>query len=364
MPQPAHEHTWQLRGLTREDFTGAVPGEKRNSPRFAALGFSWRLQVAPNGSTQELAGGVGVFLQLRTADCSTPLVYLTLRIKSCGFSCEKRFKTSGAAGQRVASWGTNSLVTHDDLLDDFDAFAPDGVMEIQVKLQSDEVEDAPPDVSVTHDNTPGLAENLGALLASGAGADVTLVCAGGERLGAHCALLSARSPVFAAQLREGPMQADASAVPVPPEVTEHTLRQLLQFLYTDKLPETLSPEEATHLLFSAAYYDVPRLFALCERSLCAALSIECAADTLLLADTHNAVLLKNAALRFVAANALAVMATPAWTHLVSVRPPLVLEAMHTLAAGEPPAPPALGQGGDGADDAGDSAERRVRQRVH
>jgi hypothetical protein len=75
---------------------------------------------------------------------------------------------------------------------------------------------------------PSLSAGLSALLASGKDADVTLLCAG-ERLAAHALLLCTRSPVFAAQLQEGPMQADASAVPVPaPDITPHTLHRLLE----------------------------------------------------------------------------------------------------------------------------------------
>jgi speckle-type POZ protein len=203
---------------------------------------------------------------------------------------------------------------------------------------------------------PALGAHFGALLVSGKGADVTLVC-GGERLEAHALVLSARSPVFAAQLEDGPLRADAAAVPVPPEITPQTLRRLLHFLYTDEL-DPASPEEATHLLNAADHYNVSRLFAICERTLCSALAIDTVATTLTLADQHAATALKHAALRFVAANAVAVMATPGWMHLASARPLLMGEALHTLATGAPPAARAA-EGGAGDDD----AARRVRQRT-
>jgi speckle-type POZ protein len=360
--QRTHEHTWQLKGLTRSHFTSAVPGELRCSPRFSAFGFSWRLQLAPNGNSAPLAGGVGAYLQLRTEGCTTPEVSFTLRIGAHAFACEQRFCTSAVADERVTSWGATCLVTHEALLDDFETNVPGGALDLQVKMLLD-VDAADNDEALDAAHTPCLAADLGALLASGAGADVQLVCSDGERLGAHSALLCARSPVFAAQLREGPLQADTSAVPVPPEITSQMLRRLLHFIYTDEL-EPASPEEATHLLNAADHYDVPRLFAVCERALCGALSVDNAADTLMLADQHAAVKLKHAALRFVAKNALAVMATPGWAHLVTARPPLVLEAMHTLAAGEPPAPAEGGDAGEAGGACGDGAARRVRRRVH
>jgi hypothetical protein len=155
-------------------------------------------------------------------------------------------------------------------------------------------------------------------------------------------------------------------VPVPPEITPATLKRLLHFLYTDEL-EPQSAEEASHLLNAADHYDVPQLFAICERTLIDALSVDNAsvhnasvdnaATTLTLADQHSATRLKNAALRFVAANTLAVMATPGWAQLMFARPLLMADAMHTMAAGEPPAARAA-EGG-----AGDDAARRVRRRT-
>ncbi len=148
---------------------------------------------------------------------------------------------------------------------------------------------------------------------------------------------------------------------MPPEITPQTLRRLLHFLYTDEL-EPESAEEASHLLNAADHYDLPRLFAICERTLCSALAIDTVATTLTLADQHGATALKHAALRYVAANAVAVMATPGWAHLASARPLLVSEALHTLATGVPPAAPAV-EAPEAEGGAGDGAARRVRRRT-
>jgi speckle-type POZ protein len=192
---------------------------------------------------------------------------------------------------------------------------------------------------------------------------VTLVC-GEEQLAAHALVLRARSPVFAAQLADGPLRADADAVPVPPEITPDTLHRLLHFLYTDEL-EPESAEEASHLLNAADHYDVQRLFAICERTLSAALNVETVATTLTLADQHSATGLKDAALRFVAANAAAVMATTDWAQLVTARPTLVNDALHTVVTVSPPRPAraALAPAEDEGGAADDDAARRVRQRT-
>jgi speckle-type POZ protein len=353
-----HTHVWRLEGVTPADFRDAAVAERLLSDECVALGFTWQLSLRPNGAEQQYVGNVGMCLKLRTPDSTTPATNFSLRIKHHLHSSSKQFSSRTPKPEGVtAAWGPWTLVPHAQLLANFDAYAPGGVLCVELKMwqqctlqaRLSPTFAAPP---------PRLAADLGALLASGAGADVTLLCSDGERLGAHSALLCARSPVFAAQLREGPLQADASAVPVPPEITPQTLRRLLHFVYTDEL-EPASHEEATHLLNAADHYGVSRLFAVCERALCGALSVDNAAETLTLADQHGATRLKEEALRFVAKNALAVMATPGWAHLQSSRPALITEALHTLAAGAPPpplAPPA-------PSDAGDGAARRVRRRT-
>ncbi len=225
------------------------------------------------------------------------------------------------------------MLSHEELAANLATHLPGGVLTVKVTLRLNAFEERASSIPLP---ARALGADFGALLESGHNTDVTLVC-GSERLEAHALVLAARSPVFKAQLAEGPLRADADAVLVPPEITPHTLRRLLCFLYTDEL-QPASPEEATHLLNAADHYDAPRLFAICERTLSDALSVENAATTLTLADQHSAKMLKNAALRFVAANTLAVMATPGWAQLLVARPLLMADAMHTMAAGEPPAP--------------------------
>ena len=90
-----------------------------------------------------------------------------------------------------------------------------------------------------------MARELHAVLESGIGADVKLLCAG-QSFPANSVILSIRSPVFAALLDAGsPLAApDRGAVPVPGEVTPATLARLLEFIYTDDLDPAPSAEEA------------------------------------------------------------------------------------------------------------------------
>ncbi len=258
------------------------------------------------------------------------------------------------------TWGYPQLLSHEELAANLEQHLPGGVLTVKITLRLNAFEERANPIPLP---APALGADFGALLESGEDTDVTLVC-GGERLAAHALVLRARSPVLAAQLSDGPLRADADAVPVLPEITPHTLRRLLHFLYTDEL-EPASAEEASHLLNAADHYDVPRLFAICERMLHHALSADNAAMTLTLADQHSATGLKDAALRFVAANAAAVISTTDWAQLVTARPTLVNDALHTVVTGSPPRPAraALAPAEDEGGAADDDAARRVRQRT-
>ncbi len=334
-----HEQTWRLEGLTLASFTGAAVGDKLHSPPFQACGLAWRLSLAPNGSKAEAKDHVGVCCELlspdATAQTSQAVTFAVggSELGTFGARGGSAFSTCAVRPQgAVPYWGPGLTLSHAQLAADPEKHLP-GVLTVRAVLRFDASEERTnPSVLLAR----ALGADFGALLESGEHTDVTLVC-GEERLAAHALVLRARSPVFAAQLADGPLRADADAVPVPPEITPHTLRRLLHFLYTDEL-EPESAEEASHLLNAADSYDVRRLFAICERTLNDALSVDNAAATLTLADQHSALALKNAALRFVAANTLAVMATAGWAQLLVARPLLMADAMHTMAAGEPPAP--------------------------
>jgi hypothetical protein len=357
-PRPAFTFTWRLEGLTPAFFTDAAPHDIIKGPVFDAFGVPCQLAFSKTQEGEE--GGVAVALGV-----SEEAPMQALFMVDAWLNGELVTDAAGDVFEPAGRCLVWSAFTHEDLLVKAAELLPGGVLTFTVTLRAQGYEErhrANPTIAVP---PPALLTELGTLLASGRDADVTLLC-GAERLAAHSFVLSLRSRIFAAQL-EGPLAAPADAVPVPPEITPHTLRRLLQYLYTDEL-EPASPEEASHLLNAADHYAAPRLFAICERTLCSALSVDNAATTLTLAEQHGATALKHAALRFVAANALAVMATPGWLHLAAARPALMGEALHTVVAGAPPEPPpreppAAEDGAGAAAEGGDDTARRVRRRV-
>ncbi|KAB5538772.1 hypothetical protein DKX38_016305 [Salix brachista] len=146
------------------------------------------------------------------------------------------------------------------------------------------------------------------LLESEAGCDIAFQV-GDETFKAHKLILAARSPVFRAQffgLVGDPKMDEVVVKDVDPLI----FKAMLQFIYTDKLPDvheiTGSASKCTstnmvqHLLAVSDLYNLDRLKLLCESKLCEELSAKTVATTLALAEQHQCTQLKAICLKFAA----------------------------------------------------------------
>ncbi|XP_049770029.1 ankyrin-3-like [Schistocerca cancellata] len=172
------------------------------------------------------------------------------------------------------------------------------------------------------------AMDLGALLDAGDGAVVTLLAGDNTRLVAHRAVLAARSPVFADMFRRVTVEGSSSQL-VLSDTEGPVLRQVLAYLYTLQVPQL--PSMAPQLLVAADVYGLSVLKAHCEQQLVAQLSIETAAAAGVLAIRHSANRLKQAAVAFIKAHLLRVMATQGWAEAVVNDPQTVVELTHLIA---------------------------------
>ncbi|XP_049767599.1 speckle-type POZ protein-like [Schistocerca cancellata] len=170
------------------------------------------------------------------------------------------------------------------------------------------------------------AVNLGALLDAGDGA-VVILAAGDTRLVVHKAVLADRSPVFAAMFRHETLEAGSGLVTIP-DVGGAALRQLVAYLYTLQAPQL--PGMAAQLLAAAEKYGLLVLKAHCERQVAAQLSVENAATTAVLAVRHSGASLTKAAVNFMKAHLVPVMATQGWADAVRSQPEDVVQVSRLL----------------------------------
>ena len=373
---------WRLENMTPEFFAWRGAEHIMEGPAFSAFGFNWCLRITSHLfdiTEYKAVTMLSCHVRLLTEHAAVPLsLSLSLGdltrhdgVTMLVTSAEDAEMMSYAYDGRVdiSVKGFNDFLGFADLCSRRLVYCPGGVMTLTAVLYDHDPKRRSLELPVNVP-PPGLATALGCLLASGRGADVAFVWPDGEQIAAHSVILSARSTVFSNMFGErwakglppeaGAAEAPRPPVEMPPEITTHTLRRLLDFLYTDELtPE--SPEEAQHLLNAADVYDVPRLFAICESALSDALTVDNAATTLTLADQHGAKELKRVTLSWIApTRVVAVMATEGWKHLETARPSLMRELLYTVAAGAPP--PGTNAAGDAdEDDKSDDAERKRRR---
>lgn len=180
-----------------------------------------------------------------------------------------------------------------------------------------------------------LHQDLGRLLSSGQGSDVTFDVSG-EPIKAHKNVVAARSSVFSVELF-GPMKENTAASVIISDMEASVFRALLHFIYTDALPDTQGEAEKTvmaqHLLVAADRYDLKRLKLICEERLCNHIDRSTVTTTLVLAEQHGCQGLKEACLAFLTSPGILteLMGTDDYDHLTKSCPSLVDELVAELA---------------------------------
>lgn len=161
--------------------------------------------------------------------------------------------------------------------------------------------------------------------------DFTIV-AGGREMRAHRAILSARSPVFAAMLEHHTEEFKNSQVNFP-DIEYEVMHELLTYIYSGRSPNLSNM--ALDLLAAADRFQLTGLKEMADQVLRSGLTVESACRYLVFADMHNAQDLKVDALRFIAQNSASIISTDGWAELVKQDPALVTEVVSAIAAADP-----------------------------
>lgn len=157
--------------------------------------------------------------------------------------------------------------------------------------------------------------------------DIILIAKGGVRIGAHKAILMARSDVFMAMFDHDMVEKKSNEVNLE-DMEPEIVKAMVHFMYTD---EIYNLEQATDLLLAADRFQLPRLRILCEEHLLQKISVDTVGNLLTIADMTNADALKKECLEFTARHSFDVSASPEFSKSVGKRPYLFKEAFDVLA---------------------------------
>jgi len=131
---------------------------------------------------------------------------------------------------------------------------------------------------------------------------------------AHKAIVSARSPVFAAMVESGMKESVENRVEIN-DIAPDIFEALLRFIYTDRVDFNQPDLDVEDLLVAANKYMLPLLKLECQKFLSESLTIENCVEMLTLADLHNCVHLKRSTLHFIRLHRGVIMQSDGWKHL-------------------------------------------------
>ena len=122
---------------------------------------------------------------------------------------------------------------------------------------------------------------------------------GDQSIGAHVAVLIARSPVFAAMFQHD-MQETKTRQVIIADIEPAVFKQLLHYIYSGRAPDLRLDQMAQSLLLAADKYDIADLKEECLALLRSRITVDNAINTLMWAHYHSMTRLAEAALAFVA----------------------------------------------------------------
>uniref|UniRef100_A0A1D5RGQ4 Speckle type BTB/POZ protein n=2 Tax=Macaca TaxID=9539 RepID=A0A1D5RGQ4_MACMU len=294
------------------------------------------LRVNPKGLDEESKDYLSLYLLL----VSCPKSEVRAKFKFSILNA-KGEETKAMESQRAyrfvqgKDWGFKKFIRRDFLLDEANGLLPDDKLTLFCEVSV--VQDS---VNISGQNTMNmvkvpecrLADELGGLWENSRFTDCCL-CVAGQEFQAHKAILAARSPVFSAMFEHEMEESKKNRVEIN-DVEPEVFKEMMCFIYTGKAPNL--DKMADDLLAAADKYALERLKVMCEDALCSNLSVENAAEILILADLHSADQLKTQAVDFINYHASDVLETSGWKSMVVSHPHLVAEAYRSLASAQCP----------------------------
>lgn len=338
-------HSFHISGYS---VTKELPtGKYIMSSPFVAGGYDWAIRYYPNGIDSYNEPGIAFTLELQSEGTGVEATLEFCLVDLNGRPSEDH-KESSFFEFRYESCheGFSGFITHRELEesgylrdDSFVIRCTVGILDSSVI----ETSASPNRDAVQADFLPpsDLHEHLGKLLESGEGADVTFNV-DGQIFSAHRSILAARSLVFHAQFF-GPMCRKGFNNIEVDDMEPMVFKVLLQYLYTDSLPELkdigYSNADSSalaimsqHVLAAADRYSIERLKNICEQKLLQTISTDTVATTLALAEQHDCQRLKAGCVGFISrgGNLKKVLATDGFRHLMLSCPSIFDEILENI----------------------------------
>ncbi|XP_037280368.2 speckle-type POZ protein B [Rhipicephalus microplus] len=301
-----------------------------NEPR------TWRLKLFPRGSDGDYEQFVSIFL----VSCNRRRVSAKARfsiIDAKGEQAVRKHTETLIFASKDDGWGFGKLISRRALKQNSSTLLPSDTLTLKCEVVALESSTTAEPRMSSEMTSPALQkcrlpDDFTWLLESGSITDVRLTV-GSETFRAHKSILAAQSPVFREMFEHTTMEDEGVVIA---DVEPDVFAVLLQSVYTGCVQESI--EKPDCLLRAADKYKLYGLKAACELALISSLSVETAADTLILSHQHDAHALRCQALDFVCSHMDDVVETPGWATICKSHIELLEQLLMTLIneRGEPP----------------------------
>ncbi|UYV69894.1 SPOPL [Cordylochernes scorpioides] len=288
--------------------------------QYDSFSYKWCMDAYPDGIDVEQSGFLSLYIKL-------------LSNKKTEIHAKFRFYLLNLQGEKInlkistfrkfvrgATFGFSKYIKTDILFDKEKGLLPGDKLTIiceiaiieDTQVTSGKIEDVQFQVPICR-----LSADLTSLLERQKFSDVVLM-ASHHRILAHKNILAVRCPQFDL-LFEQQMEKKQNIISID-GLTPEVLEEILRFIYAGESPNL--DNMADRLLPAADKYGLERLKVMCEVHLASNLTLEKAADVLILADKHNADQLKTETINFIVKHSKNVLEIEEWLTKLHQRPHL------------------------------------------
>jgi hypothetical protein len=300
-------------------------------------GYQWKLLLFPGGSIKSNISTVHLSFGLQcvsaqSGDCEVKGKY-AFRIPSANYSRNIWVNEQHIFSKDSFCFGYSNFLLRSDVLDLSNGFLVDGNLIIEVDIQVYRDESS---LLIFRPKTTLPLDMIKFLESANQSGEVKLQV-GPEEFSALRGILEARAPELAALAKDYPSDTLIHIQGIKPS----TFRSFLRFVYADVVPNSEDfQKEARELLDVADRFGCKGLKLLAEAELVeSGITVDTAADMLILADAKNCAMLKEAAIAFYASKPTEVMSSSGWAKLRESAD-LLTELLEVLASNKKSSAPA------------------------
>uniref|UniRef100_A0A0N5C3N9 BTB domain-containing protein n=1 Tax=Strongyloides papillosus TaxID=174720 RepID=A0A0N5C3N9_STREA len=290
----------------------------------------WYLRIYPNGSNEKCKDYVSVFLVLKSPD-KAKAIY--------GFSIlnnkeeKKNVRSSTRSDEFVegTGWGYEDFVKKDFLLNESNGLLSNDKLKILCEVEITEVKSDNPDNPETSKNITipqsKLSSDYGNLFDSTLLYDCVIKVEDTE-IKVHKAVLAARSTVFSDTFNSTKEESQTNIIEVR-EFRVDVVKKMLEYIYKDEISDIQNMDN--EMFEIANRYELHRLKAISEQSMCTSLTIENVLERFALSDKYPTERLKNCCEELILKNMERLTKTKEWKKFVRVCPSLLESLLLRLA---------------------------------